>query len=42
LPNITANYSVPEDIGQSLHRHTCSLGNSRVLLKPAIESFFFC
>jgi hypothetical protein len=36
-PGIADN-SVLEDIGQSLHRHACSVGSSRVLLKPAIES----
>jgi hypothetical protein len=37
-PNTTADNSVPEDIGQSLHRHTCSVGTNGILLKPAIES----
>jgi hypothetical protein len=30
------------DIVQSLQTHTCSVGSSRVLLKPAIKSFLFC
>jgi hypothetical protein len=41
-PNTTTDNSVSEDIGQSLHRYTCRVGSSWVLLKPAIESFFFC
>jgi hypothetical protein len=36
--NTTADNSVPVDIGQSLHRYTCSVGSCWVLLKPAIIS----
>jgi hypothetical protein len=31
-PNITADNSATEDIGQSLHRHTCSVGSGWVFL----------
>jgi hypothetical protein len=35
-PNTTTDNSVPEDNGQSLQRHTCSVGSSWVLFKSAI------
>jgi hypothetical protein len=36
--NFTADNSVPKDIRQSLDWHTCNVGSSWVLLKPAIET----